>query len=237
MDENLAEAHTALALYKEQYEWDWEGAEIEFKRAISANPNYATAHQWYGEFLAFMGRTEESIAEVEKSYELDPLSLSTNTARAFPYLAAKQYDQVIEKLKPTLELEKDFPLALYYLGRSYDGKGMYKEAIVEYQKAIAVSGGSTFFTSAMIYALVEADKKPKPKKPLQKFRYCRKQSVSRYVLARSLAALGNKEKALDELEEAFQERDGLMIVIEIDPIFDEFHNNPRFQEILKKMRL
>lgn len=236
LDANLVEAHTALALYKEQYEWDWNGAEIEFKRAISVNPSYATAHQWYGEFLAFMGRTDESIAEVEKSVELDPLSLSTNTARAFPYLAARKYDQAIERSKSALELEEDFPLALYYLSRSYDGKGLYKEAIAEYQKAIAASGGSTFFASAMICALVKSGQTAEAEKVFAEISAIeKKQPVSRYVLARSLAALGKKEKALDELEKAFYERDGLLIVLKIDQNFDEMRDDPRFQVILKKM--
>lgn len=238
LDENLAEAHTALAMYKEQYEYDWKGAEIEFKRAISVNPGYATAHQWYGEFLAFTGRTEESIAEVEKAFELDPLSLSTNTARAFPYLAARLYDRAIEKLKMALELDKDFPLALYYLGRSYDGKGLYKESIAEYQKAINASGRGTYFISALIYALAKDGQKAEAEKAFAEIsEIAGKQTVSRYVLARSLAALGEKEKALAELEKGFQERDSLMIVMNIEQIFDEIRPEPRFQELLKKMNL
>lgn len=238
LDENLAEAHTALAMYKEQYEYDWEGAEREFKRAIFVNPSYATAHQWYGEFLAFTGRTEESIAEVEKAFELDPLSLSTNTARAFPYLAARQYDQAIEKLKLALELDKDFPLALYYLGRCYDGKKLYKKSIPEYRKAIAESGRGTYFISALIYALSKDGQKAEAEKAFAEISaIAEKQNVSRYVMARSLAALGEKEKALDELEKGFAERDSLMIVMNIEQIFDEIRDEPRFQEILKKMRL
>lgn len=236
LDANLAEAHTALAIYKEQYEWDFQGAEVEFKRAISANPSYATAHQWYGEFLAFMDRTEESVVEVEKSVELDPLSLSTNTSRAFPYLAARQYDQAIEKTKSALELEKDFPLALYYLGRSYDGKGLHKEAVAEYKHAIAASGGGTFFASAMIYALVKSGQTSEAEKAFVEISEIeKKQPISRYVLARSLAALGKKEEALDELEQAFQERDGLLIVLKIDQNFDELRGEPRLQDVLKKM--
>jgi TolB-like protein/DNA-binding winged helix-turn-helix (wHTH) protein/Tfp pilus assembly protein PilF len=236
LDENLAEAHTALAMYKEQYEYNWEGAEIEFKKAISANPSYATAHQWYGEFLAFMGRTEESIVQVEKAFKLDPLSLSTNTARAFPYLAARQYDKAIEELNLALELEKDFPIALYYLGRSYDGKGLYKESIAQHQKAIASSGKSTYFISALIYALAKNGQKTEAQKAFSEVsEIAKRQTVSKYVLARCYAGLGEKEKALDKLEKAFQERDSLMIVMKIEQIFDEIRDEPRFQELLNKM--
>lgn len=238
LDENLAEARAALALYKEQYEYDWEGAETEFKRAISSNPSYATAHQWFGEFLAFLGRTGEAITETEKAVELDPLSLSTNTARAFPYLAARDYDQAIEKLKPALELNKDFPLALYYYGRSLDGKGDYKNAIIEYQKAVEFSGRSTYFMSALINALVKNNQRTEAEKSFTEIKkIAGQQPVSKYVLARSFTALGKKEKALDELEKAYSERDSLMIVMKIDHGFDELRNEPRFQEILKRMRL
>ncbi len=238
LDENLAEARTALAMYKAQQEWDWEGSEREFKRAIATNSSYPTAHQAYGEFLGFMGRTEESITEVEKAFELDPLSLSTNTARAFPYLAAGKYDQTIEKIKPALELEPNFPLALYYLGRSYEGKGMYKESLAEYQKAIQNSGGSSFFISASIRSLVKSGQKKEAEAKLAELlNLAKDQPISDYVLARSFAALGNKEKALERIEKAFAERDGLMHVIKVDPNFEEFRDEVRFQEILKKMRL
>ena len=236
LDQNLAEAHAALALYKEQYEWNWEESEVEFKRAISANENYATAHQWYGEFLAFRGRTAESITETERAVELDPLSLSTNTARAFPYMADRRYEEALEKLKPALELDSDFPQALYYLGRSYEGIGQYKEAIATYEKAIAVSGRSSFFVSAMIYSLVKNGQRPKAERTLNEVLEIEKtEPISRYVLARSLAALGKKEKALEALNEAYQNRDALLAVVRIDPNFDEMRNEPRFQELLKKI--
>jgi len=236
LDQNLAEAHAALALYNEQYEWNWEESELEFKKAISANENYATAHQWYGEFLAFRGRTSESIAETERAVDLDPLSLSTNTARAFPYMAERRYGEALERLKPALELDKDFPQALYYLGRSYEGIGRYEEAIATYEKAIAVSGRSSFFVSAMIYSLVKNGQRQKAERTLDEvLEIERTEPISRYVLARSLAALGKKEKALDALDEAFQNRDSLLAVVRIDPNFDEMRDEPKFQELLKKI--
>lgn len=238
LDENLAEARTALAMYKAQREWDWEGAEREFKRAVAVNPGYATVHQTFGEFLGFMGRTEESIAEVEKAVELDQLSLSTNTARAFPYLAAGRYDEAIEKVRPVLEMDANFPLALFYLGRSYEGKGLYKEAVAEYQKAIQNSGGSSFFVSASLRALVKNGQQKEAEKKLgELLKLAESQPISNYVLARGFAALGNREKALEKLEKAYEEHDGLMHVIKVDPNFNELRGEPRYQEILKKMRL
>ena len=239
LDPNIVEAHTALALYKQLYEWDWEGAEHAFKRAISVNPNYATAHQWYGEFLALMGRTEESIAEVEKAVELDPTSLSTNTARAVPYLAAERYAEAIEKLRPALELDKNFSLALLYMGRSYDGMGDHKEAIAQYQKSMQnPAGGGPFFTTAVINSLAKDGQRKDAEETLNKLlELAERQSVSNYVLARGLASLGYKEKAYEKLEKAFLQRDGLMTALKTDRNFDEMRGEARFQEILKKMRL
>lgn len=238
LDEDLVEARTALAMYRTQAEWDWVGAEREFKRAIAVNPGYATVHQTYGEFLGFMGRIDESIAQVERAAELDPLSLSTNTARAFPYLAAGRHDETIGKLKPALEMDANFPLALYYLGRSYTGKGQYKDSIVAYKKAIHYSGGSTFFVSALIYSLAKDGQTKEAEKEFDELlASSASRPVSNYVLARGFAALNQREKALATLEKAFHERDGLMHVIKVDPNFDELRGEARFQAIMAKMHL
>lgn len=238
IDDNLAEAHNALAMYKAQHEWDWEDAELGFRRAIAINPSYATAHQTYGEFLGFMGRTNESIAEVETALKLDPLSLSTNTAQAFPYMVARRYDEAIEKLKPTLEMNKDFPLALFYLGRCYDGIGEHKQAIEQYEKAIRLSGRSTFFSSALINSLAKDGRVSEAEKKLAELAILAKtQPVSDYVIARAHAALGHKEKTLEILEQAYRTRASLMHVIRVDPNFDDLRGEPRFQKILTDMKL
>ena len=237
LDANIEEAHAALALYRQHYEWDWEGAETAFKRAISINPNYATAHQWYGEFLALMGRTDESITEVEKAFELDPLSLSTNTARAVPYISAGKYDLAIEKLKPALELDNNFSLALLYLGRSYDGMGDHKVAIAQYQKSIKNPGGGPFFTTALINSFAKDGQKKKAEENLNGLlNLAERHSVSNYVLARGLAALGHKEKAYEKLEKAFVQRDGLLTVLKTYQNFDQMRDELRFRALLKNMR-
>lgn len=238
IDENLAEAHIALAMYKAQHEWDWEGAEAKFKRAIAINRSYATAHQTYGEFLGFMGRTREAIAEVETALKLDPLSLSTNTAQAFPYMVARRYGEAIERLKPTLEMNKDFPLALFYLGRCYDGINEHRRAIEQYEKAIRLSGRSTFFTSALINSLAKNGQQTEAEKKLAELTTLVKtQPVSDYVFARAHAALGHKDRALEILEKAYETRASLMHVIKVDPNFDDLRDEARFQKILNDMKL
>ena len=234
LDPNLAEAHAALALYNEQYEWNWDEAEAGFKKAIASNPNYATAHQWYAEFLAFRGRTDESIAASNTAFELDPLSLSTNTARAFPYLAERRYRDVIEVLRPALELDADFPQAQYYLARSYEGLGRYDDAIIAYEKAISSSGGNSFLSSAMLHSLVKKGDNVRAERTFNQMTQTEITApLSKYALARGLAALGRREKALAALDEAFVSRDPLLVVMRIDPNFDEIREDPRFQAILK----
>jgi DNA-binding winged helix-turn-helix (wHTH) protein/TolB-like protein/Flp pilus assembly protein TadD len=236
IDPNLAEARTALALYKEQAEWKWDEAETEFRKAIESNPNYPTARQWYGEFLAFRGRFAESIAQTEAANELDPLSLSTNTARAFPYLVERRYEDVIAKLQPAMELDSDFPQALYYLARSYEGLGQYDKSLEYYDKAIAISGPNSFFVSAKINALarkgdlVEAERTFKTMVGNDKV-----VAVSRYAVARALAALGRHDQAISALEQAFERRDPLLAIINVDPNFDEMKSDARFQSVLHRI--
>jgi Tfp pilus assembly protein PilF len=120
IDEHLAEAHNSLALVKLYYDWDFPAAEREFKRALELNPNYATAHQWYGEYLMVTGRFDESLAEMRRAQELDPLSPIINTAVGYAFWHARRYDQAIEQLRKTLEMEPNFLPALSYLGMAYE---------------------------------------------------------------------------------------------------------------------
>lgn len=240
LDKDLAEPHAALAMYKQLYEWDWEGAETEFKRAIAANPNYATAHQWYGEFLSSMGRYDESIAELEKAVKLDPLSLSTNTALAQPYLASKRYAEAIEKLQPALELDdQNFSLALLNLGLAYDGLEMHKEAIAHYQKNIKNDpGGDLYSRTSLINSLVKDGQRNKADELLSELiELVDKTPVSNYVLARAFAPLGHSQKALEHIEKAAEHRDSLLITVRTDRNFDNVRNEPRFQKILSDMKL
>jgi tetratricopeptide (TPR) repeat protein len=153
LDVTLSEPHVALALIKEQYDWDWIGAEREFRQALKLNPNYATAHQWYGEFLIFMGRTEESLRALRRAKELDPLSPIINTQVGYPYYCARQYDAAIVEFKKALELEPNFAPALNYLARSYQSQGLDDEAMATFHKAVEHSGGSPVMKARLGWAM------------------------------------------------------------------------------------
>ena len=140
IDDILPEAHISLALVREAYDWDWPGAEAEFKRALQLDPNSATAHQWYGDFLIRLGRLEEARAELKKAQDLDPLSLPINTSVGLHLYFARQYEPAIQQLKKTLEMDPTFVPAQRALEAAYAQSGMYREAIGERQNVLTLSG-------------------------------------------------------------------------------------------------
>ncbi len=136
----LPEAHISLALVRESYDWDWAGAESEFKRAIQLNPNNASGHQWYGDFLTRMGRFDEARIELKKAQELDPLSLLTNTSLGRLLYFTRQYDDAAVQLTKTLDMDPKFVPAQHAIEAAYAQNGKFKEAIGERQKVLTLSG-------------------------------------------------------------------------------------------------
>lgn len=238
LDVTLAEPHVALALIKEQYDWDWIGAEREFQQALKLNPNYATAHQWYGEFLVFMGRTEESIKALRHAKELDPLSPIINTQVGYPYYCARQYDAAIVEFKNALELEPTFAPALNYLARSYQAKGMDDEAMSTFHKAVEHSGGSPVMKARLGWAYARIGKTVEARRILRELE---DEAKTRYVAACLIAslhvALGDKEEAFAWLDKAFQERDVLLLTLNIESHLDPLRSDRRFQDLVRRVGL
>ena len=238
LDVTLAEPHVALALIKEQYDWDWIGAEREFQQALKLNPNYATAHQWYGEFLVFMGRTEESIKALRRAKELDPLSPIINTQVGYPYYCARQYDAAIVEFKNALELEPNFAPALNYLARSYQAKGMDEEAMSTFHKAVEHSGGSPVMKARLGWAYAKIGKTGEARRILSELE---DEAKTRYVAACLIAslhvALGDKEQAFVWLDKAFQERDVLLLTLNIESHLDPLRSDRRFQDLVRRVGL
>ncbi len=238
LDVTLAEPHVALALIKEQYDWDWIGAEREFQQALKLNPNYATAHQWYGEFLVFMGRTEEAIQALRRAKELDPLSPIINTQVGYPYYCARQYDEAIVEFKKALELEPNFAPALNYLARSYQAKGMHEEAMATFHKAVEHSGGSPVMKARLGWAYARIGKTAEAKRILRELEV---EAKTRYVapclIASLYVALGDNEQAFVLLEKAFQERDVLLMTLNIESHLDPLRSDQRFQDLVRRVGL
>ncbi len=137
LDDRLAEAHASLGQVAAYYDYDFPVAEREYRRALELNPNYATAHQWLAEQLSTLKRFDEAFAEIKRALELDPLSLIINRIYADILLDARRFDEAIEQYKKTIELEPNFPNTHFFLGRAYEAKGMYDQAVSEYNKSAA----------------------------------------------------------------------------------------------------
>jgi tetratricopeptide (TPR) repeat protein len=237
IDDMLPEAHTALALVREAYDWDWPGAETEFKRAIQLDPNSATAHQWYGDFLIRLGRLEEAKAELKKAKALDPLSLPINSSVGLQLYFARQYDPAIQQLKEALDLDPNFVPAQHALEAAYAQSGMYREAVGERQKVLTLSGnpdlaaaiGEDYRKSGYAGVLQSS---LEGLKEVSKERY-----VSPYNIAQIQARLQEKDQALAWLEQAFSERDSQLTYVKVDPAFDEIRSDPHFQQLLERLAL
>src|ERR1700681_4373677 len=239
LDDTLSEAHVSLGFIKSDYTWDWPGAEKEFQRAIALNPNYATAHQWHGYALWRTGQFEESIVEHRRALELDPLSLPVNRNLGLAYYLARQYDLAIEQLRRTLEMDPSFVLTREYLGLVYLEKSMYKEAMASCEEAAAPIFASPYAISALGYLYAVSGKKDEAEKVRDRLN---KLSEQRYISPRFLASiyagLGEKEKALESLNAAYQDRSlqiGAGIIA--DATYNSLRAEPRFQELLRRMGL
>jgi serine/threonine protein kinase len=235
LDDTLAEAHISLALVKAHHDWDWSGADREFQRAIALNPDYAMAHMWYGWTLMMTGRFEESIAEAKRALELDPLSLYVNLLLGQVFYQARQYDQAIEQYRKALELDPNFFLPHSFLGMAYVHKSMYKEGIAELEKAVEIfrSNLSLMFLGRG-YAL--AGRRAEAQKVLdQSNEFSKGKYVPAFRRAEIYAGLGEKDKAFEWLEKAYEEH--FIIAIKVEPVYDPLRSDPRFQDLLRRMNL
>jgi tetratricopeptide (TPR) repeat protein len=236
LDDTLAEAHTALAFIKTDYDWDWSGADREFQRAIELNLGYALAHALYGSHFLRMGRFEEAIAEGKRSVELDPLSLLDNRVLGQSFYFARRYDQAIEQFRKTLEPDPNFTATHRYLGEAYLQKSMYKEGIAEIEKELAISPNSTAALAYLGYGHALEGRRTEAQQVLDQLNELSKQ---RFVPAqyRSIiyAGLGEKDKAFEWLERGYEERS--VVAINVNPVFDPLRSDPRFADLLRRMNL
>jgi TolB-like protein/Flp pilus assembly protein TadD len=237
LDDTLAEAHTALAIATWLYDFDFSQANREFQRAIELNPNYAIAHQQYGNILlSALGRFDEAIAEAKRAVELDPLSLVINSDLGVDYFFARRYDEAITQLRKTLEMDPGYYYGYVNLGQALDLKGARDAAIAEYQKARALNDDPYILgLLARSYGLsgnkTEAEKILNELKELSKQRY-----VAAYSFALTYLGLGNIEEALRWLEQAYQNRAGNDIGwIRVDPLLDPLRGDPRFEALAEKI--
>jgi TolB-like protein/Tfp pilus assembly protein PilF len=238
IDNRLAEAHTSLGAVRFQYDWDWEGAEREFKRAIELNPSYAPAHQFYADFLKSQGRFDEAMAEMGHAQALDPLSLAIGTGVGHVLYLSRQYDRAIEQYQNAIKLNPEFVQARLWFGRPYLQKRMYKEAIAELNHAVALSGGSTISLAMLGHAYAAAGNKKEAEKISEKLTERSKhQYVPSYWIAMLRIGFGDKDESFTWLERAFQERSSWLAWAGVEPRFDALRSDPRFASLMAKMKL
>lgn len=240
IDESLAEAHTSLAYTHFYYDWNWTAAESEFQRAIELNPNYATAHHWYHEYLIAMGRFEEQMAEILHAQELDPVSLIINTDVGWGLYYARQYDQAIEQLGRTLELDANFGIAHLMLGLAYAQKHCHAEALASVQRSIELSGNEPFILAigALGYICAISSQKSEALSAIKRIKQLSKaRHASDYCQALVLAGLGDGTGAINRLESAFEERYDRLIYLKVEPIFDGLRGDPKFESLIRRIGL
>ena len=238
LDPHLAEGHTSLAYVKMYYYWDWPGVEAGYQRATELNQNYATAHQWYSEYLAAMGRFDEALAEIRRAREIDPLAPVINAGEVWILYFARRYDEAIDAGKKLQETNPDFAEINEYLKRCYDQVGRYREAITARQmrrklvgidstespalkRAAAATGHETYWRSRLEQEIDDAKREP----PYP------------FDMAEIYAQLGDKDEAFEWLEKAYERRTYLMMYLKVAPNLDPLRSDPRFDDLLRRTGL
>jgi TolB-like protein/DNA-binding winged helix-turn-helix (wHTH) protein len=236
LDDSLAEAHTSLALIAEIYDYDWQSAEKEYRRAIQLDPQYATAHQWYAECLSFQGRFPEALEESERARQLDPLSLIIATDHAAILYFARQYDRAIEQFREVLAMEPNFGRA-HMVVYAYVEKGMFPEALAETAKWRRSDGSPISELEAYVYG--RWGKQQQAERALAQWkRGSLVQPVAAPLLVvEAYVATGRKEEALALIEKSYREHSHLVATLKVEPALDPLRGDPRFQELLRRTGL
>ena len=239
LDDSLADAHTSLAFVEMHYEWKFQEAEREFKRAIDLDPNYSTAHQWYAFDLAAMGRLDEAVAEIERARQTDPLSAIVNTDAAEILYCERNYDEALRQARATVEMDPNFALAHRVMERIYDQKRMFPEAIAEGQRAAALSGDDTWMLLELAHTYLLAGKKADMQDCLRRVANLSPGGTlpDVFTTAEIYVASGDVDRAWKVLESEYRRREGGLILVNADPCLDSLKSDPRFQQLLQRIGL
>ncbi len=240
IDDTLGEAHALLGWSKFRFDWDWSGADAEFRRAIELNPGTASFHQNYSVYLALMGRWAEASAEIQRAQGLDPLSVFNQATMGDVFYCSHQFDHAIEQLQRTLGIFGMGPKTGYahsILGKAYKEKGMFEAAIAEDQKAAVVFGGSPLYLGMLGNAYGAAGKKAEALKVIDELKeQSKRKYVAPYDIALVYIGLGDKDQAFTWLERAYDAHSNDMSNLKVDPIFDSLRSSPRFRDLLRRMK-
>jgi TolB-like protein len=238
LDDTLAQAHDSAARIALFYEWDWAESEKQSVRAIALNRNLAGAHLRYAHLLSNIGRHQEALAEAERARELDPLSLITNALFGMFLFDARDYNGALYRLQKTIEMNPHFWVGHLQLGKVYEQKRMYPEAVTEFKKARDLSEGNSEAIASLGHAYAVSDKPNAAREVLAELKQRSQQS---YIPPPNLAlvhtGLSEEDDALDSLERGYEARDVRMVFLKVEPRWDNLRADSRFQSLMRRMRL
>jgi tetratricopeptide (TPR) repeat protein len=236
LDSPLSEAHTSLGYSLRAFDWDFDSAGKEFRRAIELNPSYATAHHWNAMNLGLLGRPKEALAEMRKAENLDPLSLIINSDLAEFLLLTHSYDESVEQGRKIIQMDSTFPIGHKQLGDAYLLKQMDKEAVAELQKAVRLSGGSAICIADLARAYVASGKMNETVKLLSDLKKSSNASFTNAPqIAMIYASMGDNDQAMHWLERAYEERFNPSILLRSG--FDPLRSDPRFEDLMRRIGL
>jgi TolB-like protein/DNA-binding winged helix-turn-helix (wHTH) protein/Tfp pilus assembly protein PilF len=236
LDEKLAEAHASLALIAQNYDWDWQTADKEFRRAIVLDPNYATGHHWYAEHLALLGRFAEAFPEMQRARQLDPLSLIIRADNAAFLYFSRQYDLAIAEFRAVMEMDPDFPRVHMIVG-AYVQQGRFAEALADIENWRR-SDSHTYWTWTMeAYVHARAGQPAQAQRALQQLRSMDQRTIDPFAMSAPYVGLGDKDQAFARLDKAIVNHSPGLTAIKVDPTFDPLRSDPRFQLLLVQVGL
>jgi tetratricopeptide (TPR) repeat protein len=244
IDNSLAEAHATLASVLHEFDWKFEEAEKEFKRAIEIDPNYATAHHWYAEYLLTMNRDDEALAEIKRAHECDPLSLIINSILGLIHGLNGNLAEAEAQLKRTIEMDPNFGRTHLFLAGIYEQQGKFEEAIDEYEKHAATVGVPAEIIAKSWAAVRQAYKTGGPKGYWQALLDLAKKRAEidprsgppLFALAGLHAQAGDKERAFEYLERSFEQREVDILRLN-DPMLAPIRSDPRFKDLIRRIGL
>jgi TolB-like protein/DNA-binding winged helix-turn-helix (wHTH) protein/Tfp pilus assembly protein PilF len=240
LDHNLAEAHSALAWVHAAYSWDWVQAEKEFQRAVELNPSSASAHRRYSCFLTWLGRYDEALAEAKRARELDPLNVLSYRVVGMVLYCNHQYDPALQEWSNAMKIDAKNPAVNGDVGRAYLQKGMYQEAITQFETARSLAGGETGASATgggwLAHAYGAAGRRDDALKILDALKQRSQQTyVSPLNIAIIYLGLGDRDRTFEWLEVGYAMRDADMVLLNVNPVWDPLRKDPRFTALLRRM--
>jgi tetratricopeptide (TPR) repeat protein len=237
LDPTLAEAHSSLAQVKYRFDWDWDGADEEFRLALRYNPGYANAHHWFGVYLALMGRFEAGLGEVEQALRLDPLSLVVNWTKGYVLYYMRRFDAALEQYRRTLAIDPTFARVHVDVGLVHLLQGGFQAGIEEIQKAMGLMEQSPSLLASLGYAYALAGDRAEVERILSELQsLSKRQYVSPFTIALVHVALDDKTRAFEWLEKSFAQREDALVSLQVNPRLDPLRSDPRFAALMGRMR-